>query len=94
VYGQQCSSCHAADLTGSGGPALVGKDFIGIWGGMSADELVEKIATSMPSGAPGSLSRGQSADLVAFIFKSNGFPAGSAELDFDPATLRAISIVK
>jgi S-disulfanyl-L-cysteine oxidoreductase SoxD len=94
MYGQQCASCHATDLTGSGAPALVGKDFLSVWGGMSVDDLVEKIATSMPSGAPGSLSRVQSADLVAFILKSNGFPAGFAELDSDAATLKAISIIK
>jgi S-disulfanyl-L-cysteine oxidoreductase SoxD len=94
LYGKQCSECHAPDLTGAGGPALVGKDFLGVWGGMSVDELVEKIVTSMPSGSPGSLSRGQSADLVAFILKSNSFPAGSAELDSDAATLKAISIAK
>jgi mono/diheme cytochrome c family protein len=94
VYGQQCAQCHAEDLTGAGGPALVGKDFLGVWGGMSVDDLVEKIATSMPSGAPGSLSRVQSADLVAFILRSNSFPAGSAELDSDAATLKAITIVK
>ena len=94
LYGQQCVHCHGADLTGAGGPALVGKDFLGVWGGMSVDDLVEKIATSMPSGAPGSLSRIQSADLVAFLLKSNSFPAGSEELDSDAATLKAISIVK
>jgi mono/diheme cytochrome c family protein len=93
LYGQQCASCHAADLTGAGGPALAGKDFLGVWGGMSVEDLVEKIATSMPSGAPGSLSRIQSADLVAFILKSNKFPAGSVELDSDAATLKSISIV-
>jgi mono/diheme cytochrome c family protein len=94
LYGQHCASCHAADLTGAGGPTLVGKDFLGVWGGMSVDDLVEKIATSMPSGSPGSLSRVQSADLVAFILKSNSFPAGSAELDSDATTLKAISIIK
>ena len=60
---------------------------------MSVDDLIEKIATSMPSGAPGSLSRVQSADLVAFILKSNSFPAGCAELDSDTATLLAIRVV-
>jgi hypothetical protein len=85
---------NAADLTGSGAPPLAGKDFISTWNGMSVDDLVEKIATSMPSGAPGSLSRGQATDLVAFILKSNNFPAGSAELDFDDATLKTMTIVK
>ena len=94
MYGQQCASCHAADLTGSGAPPLAGKDFISNWNGMSVDDLVEKIATSMPSGAPGSLSRIQATDLVAFLLKSNNFPAGSAELDSDAATIKTIAIVE
>jgi mono/diheme cytochrome c family protein len=94
LYGQQCASCHAADLTGSGAPPLAGKDFISNWNGMSVDDLVEKIATSMPSGAPGSLSRIQATDLVAFILESNNFPAGSAELDSDASTLNVINIVE
>jgi S-disulfanyl-L-cysteine oxidoreductase SoxD len=93
LYGQQCAACHAADLTGSGAPPLAGKDFLSTWNGMSLDDLVEKIVTSMPSGAPGSLSRVQATDLVAFILESNHFPAGSAELDSDPATLKTITIV-
>jgi mono/diheme cytochrome c family protein len=94
LYGQQCALCHAADLTGSGAPPLTGKDFLGVWDKMSVDDLVEKIATSMPSGAPGSLSRGQATDLVAFILKSNNFPAGVADLDSDAAALEVINIVK
>jgi mono/diheme cytochrome c family protein len=94
LYGQRCAACHAADLTGSGAPPLAGQDFISTWNGMSVDDLVEKIATSMPSDAPGSLSRIQATDLVAFILKSNNFPAGSAELDSDASTLNAINIVE
>jgi S-disulfanyl-L-cysteine oxidoreductase SoxD len=94
LYAQQCSSCHGADLSGSGAPQLAGTDFLGVWEKTTAAELVEKIATSMPSSAPGSLSREQATDLVAFIFKSNKFPAGSADLDSDEATLKAISIAR
>ena len=94
LYGQQCAACHAADLSGSGAPALAGTDFLGSWDKMSVADLVEKIVTSMPSSSPGSLSRDQATDLVAFILKSNKFPAGPAELDSEVAALKTISIVK
>ena len=92
VYAQQCGSCHGADLKGSGAPALVGQDFIGNWHDMSVADLTDKIATSMPSNAPGSLSRGQVGDLVAYIFKANGFPAGTVELDVDDHALKTVKI--
>jgi S-disulfanyl-L-cysteine oxidoreductase SoxD len=94
VYAQQCGSCHGADLKGSGAPALVGQDFIGTWHDMSVADLIDKIATSMPSSAPGSLTRGQVADLVAYIFKTNGFPAGAAELDVDDPALKTLKIAQ
>ena len=94
LYGQQCAACHSADLSGSGAPALAGTDFLSSWDKMPVADLVEKIATSMPSSSPGSLSRGQATDLVAFILKSNKFPAGPADLDSDVAALKAINIVK
>ena len=94
LYGQQCAACHAGDLSGSGAPALAGTDFFSSWDKMSVADLVEKIVTSMPSSSPGSLSRGQATDLVAFILKSNKVPAGPAELDSEVAALKAISIVK
>jgi len=94
LYGRECASCHAPDLSGSGAPALAGSDFFGNWDKMSVADLVEKIATSMPLSAAGSISREQATDLVAFILKSNSFPAGSADLDSDAATLKTINIVR
>jgi mono/diheme cytochrome c family protein len=94
LYGQQCVSCHSADLSGSGAPPLAGTDFLGSWDKMPVADLVDKIATSMPSSSPGSLSRVQASDLVAFILKSNNFPSGTADLGSDASTLKTINIVK
>jgi mono/diheme cytochrome c family protein len=94
LYGQQCVSCHAGDLSGSGAPALAGTEFLSSWDKMPVADLVDKIATSMPSSSPGSLSRVQASDLVAFILKSNNFPAGSADLSADAAALKTINIVR
>jgi hypothetical protein len=45
---------------------------------------------SMPQNAPGSLSRQQNADILAFILKANQFPAGKAELDRQTEILKQI----
>jgi mono/diheme cytochrome c family protein len=91
LYGQHCASCHGATLDGSGAtPPLAGADFKGNWNGQTADDLFEKIQTSMPADKPGTLSRDQNADILAFLFMSNGFPAGQKDLPTDAAVLAKI----
>ncbi len=94
LYTAQCSACHAADLSGGGAPALAGADFLGFWDKTPAADLVEKIQASMPANSPGSLTRAQAADITAFMFKANKFPAGAADLTADAAALKAITIAK
>jgi len=85
--------CHSADLKGMGdAPALTGNQFSRSWDGHSVDNLYEVILTSMPKGNAGSLTPGQYADIVAYLFKSNNFPAGAGELRGDPEMLKAITI--
>jgi mono/diheme cytochrome c family protein len=91
LYGDKCASCHGAALDGNGtAPPLAGKDFQANWNGQTADDLLEKIQTSMPADQPGSLSRAQNADILAFLFSSNGFPTGSTDLPADAALLQKI----
>ena len=94
VYQEQCAACHGGDLSGGGAPGLAGGDFLGFWDKTPVADLVEKIATSMPATAPGSLTRAQAADLTSFILLSNKFPAGEAELGSDADVLKTITIVK
>jgi S-disulfanyl-L-cysteine oxidoreductase SoxD len=44
----------------------------------------------MPLDRPGSLSRAANADILAFILKTNGFPAGAKELSADSGDLKVI----
>ena len=91
LYAQNCASCHGAALDGSGqAPPLSGKDFTGNWNGQTADDLFEKIQTSMPADQPGKLSRSQNADILAFLLSSNAFPPGSKDLPSDAAMLQSI----
>ena len=93
VSKKSCATCHGDELAGSDlAPALKGEDFRGAWSGRTAAELFEKIQTTMPADQAGSLKPEQSADLVAYIFKLNEYPAGATELASDIAALQQIKI--
>ena len=88
-----CVSCHGDELAGSDlAPALQGDDFRGAWSGRTAAELFEKIQTTMPADRAGTLKPQQSADLVAYIFKINDYPAGAADLASEMPALQQIKI--
>jgi mono/diheme cytochrome c family protein len=91
LYAQSCSSCHGPDLSGlDSAPSLSGPEFAAGWTDMTLDDLVERIRSSMPADAPGSLGRPAVTDIVAFILAKNGFPAGAAELPMESDALKAI----
>src|SRR4051812_39487989 len=70
VYKDQCATCHGAALGGGNAPPLAGDAFIAIWGGPLSD-LVDKIQKTMPQNDPGTLTRQQSADVVAYMLQGN-----------------------
>ena len=88
-----CVSCHGDELAGSDlAPSLQGDDFKGVWTGRAVAELFEKVHTTMPADRVGTLKPEQSADLVAYILKINGFPAGAGELASEMPALLQIKI--
>ncbi len=92
-YRNRCASCHGDDLAGRDrAPGLSGDDFISSWSGQTVDDLFEVVQASMPADHPGSLTRGQNADIIAFLLKSNQFPAGSSDLPSDAVTLKQIKL--
>jgi len=95
VYAENCSFCHGDDLKGSDViPALVGADFIGSWKGKTAADLFEKVNTTMPATAPGTLTPAQTADVVAHMFAVAKYPEGTAELPGKMDELKQIRIDK
>ena len=91
LYASECSSCHGAELTGGEmAPGLAGGEFISGWDGLTVGDLFERIRISMPQNAPGSLSGQQNADILAFIFNSNKFPAGTTEMPKEAGILKQI----
>ncbi len=94
LYASECSSCHASDLEGTGPmPALSGDNFRKEWNGQSVGDLFERMAVSMPADQPGKLSRAQDADVLAFILKSNDFPAGKTEMKGSTPDLSKIRFI-
>jgi mono/diheme cytochrome c family protein len=80
VYADNCAACHGPMLGGDIGPALAGPRFAARWKDKSVAELFDKIQTTMPASAPGSLMPAQTADLVALVLSTNHYPGGSTEL--------------
>jgi mono/diheme cytochrome c family protein len=94
LYAQHCASCHGPDMTGGEmAPGLTGGEFASNWNDLSLGDLFERMRISMPQNNPGSLSRAQNADILAFmLFKSN-FPEGKTELPPQTEVLNTIKFV-
>jgi mono/diheme cytochrome c family protein len=91
VYRQNCAACHGVTLEGieTAGP-LTGARFTANWNGVTVGDLLERVRVSMPNDRPGTLSRQQTADVLAFVFSVNRFPAGKAELARQTELLKQI----
>jgi mono/diheme cytochrome c family protein len=90
VFRDNCSVCHAEDLTGADGPALKGELFTLLWEGRSLGRLFERLRRMPPRKAP--LELEESRDALAFILQANGYPAGERELSTDASSLEEIAI--
>ena len=94
LYSQYCASCHGPDLSGGEmAPGLTGGEFASNWNDLSLGDLFERIRVSMPQNAPGSLSRQQNADILAYVLSKATVPAGSTELPTQTELLNGIKFV-
>src|SRR5690349_19552194 len=80
-----CSSCHGTEK-------YSGENFTKNWVGRTVFDLFDQIKTTMPDDNPGGLSAQQYKDVVAYILKTNGFPAGTDSLPSDPEAMRLLKI--
>ena len=81
LYTDQCVACHGEMLEGVVGPPLTGADFLTDFGGHPVADVVQKIQTTMPQQAPGTLTHAQAIDLSAYILQENKYPAGADTTD-------------
>lgn len=84
TYMSACVSCHPPTT-------YKGAVFLN-WQGRSLAELLDFLSEKMPKNDPGSLSPKEYTQVMAYLLKINGMPAGRTELPADPAALRAITI--
>jgi S-disulfanyl-L-cysteine oxidoreductase SoxD len=80
TFNNYCAECHRPDLTGALGPALIGPAFQKNWAGKKVGDLFNFAHTKMPATNPGSVSKIQDWQIIAYILQRNGYPAGSKEL--------------
>jgi mono/diheme cytochrome c family protein len=84
VYVGLCKSCHTAEShTG----AVFAK-----WNGKPLSDLYGYISELMPKNEPASLSPEEYTDVVAYVLKLNGMPAGAKDLPADVAVMKTIRI--
>ena len=85
TYGNVCTGCH--NLGSQSGQVFATK-----WKGRPVFDLYEQISEKMPEDDPGSLSPAESAEVVAYLLKANGSPAGKQPLPTDSGELKKILI--
>ncbi len=94
AYAANCAACHGETMAGIDvAPALTGAGFLNNWNNTSAGDLHTRIKTTMPLNAPDSLSARTVSDIEAFIFQTNGFPAGDVALPPNAAMMGGVKIV-
>lgn len=85
TYRKHCTSCHAP-------AAYTGTAFRRLWSGRSVYDFFNLIRTTMPNDNPGKLGRGEYAEIMAYLLKLNGFPAGEQDLADDDESLKLIVV--
>lgn len=90
LYTIHCAMCHGAALQGTVEvPPLTGR-FLANWGGRPLGEVFHYMSRAMPQHAPGALSAADNANVLAFLLRANGAPAGERDLPSDSAQLNRI----
>lgn len=94
AYIKSCARCHQASLGGADqSPPLTGSAFLGNWNGVPLSDLQERIRTTMPpDSAVGIFDRQLVTDVMAYMLRANGFPAGGSDLPKEPERLREIIV--
>jgi hypothetical protein len=94
LYVRSCARCHKATLAGADESSpLVGSGFLGNWNALPLSDLSDRIRKTMPSDSVGIYDRQLVTDVMAYLLKMNGFPAGATDLPKDLDGLKDITIL-
>ena len=93
AYGEHCAECHGEELRGGEmAPGLTGVAFRFRWRGLNLGDIFESIESTMPPEEPETLGDQAYIDVVAFLLRANGYPAGDHELAADSSLLEGIAV--
>jgi mono/diheme cytochrome c family protein len=94
VYASRCAQCHGDDLVSRDdeSPSLSGLAFTSSWVGKTLGDRFKIVRTTMPPTDPGGIDEQTCIDIVAFILKFNGYPAGEQEMPAETGVLETIRI--
>jgi mono/diheme cytochrome c family protein len=80
AYDAHCAECHMPDLAGHEyAGALAGYGFQLKWQDAPLADLLGRMR-GMPLGRPGSLTRQEYLDILAYVLQKNAYPEGPSEL--------------
>lgn len=86
VYANVCVECHEK-------LEYTGPEFRAKWNNRPAFELFDLVRSTMPDENPGTLPTQDYADVLAYMMKLNGVPAGKTPMPVDEETLKKLKIV-
>lgn len=81
LFSDRCSECHYSS-------EMRGAQFQFAWERRTVGDLYEHLVATMPEDDPGSLAPEEYVDVVAYILRLNGFPAGGPALGVDSPAFR------
>jgi mono/diheme cytochrome c family protein len=84
LYAANCAACHGEHLEGGAGPALSGATLGTLAKNtkLTVGDMFTFMAQEMPLNEPASLKHHEYVEIMAFILKTNGYPAGSKALAY------------
>ena len=85
TFESYCLSCHTPTFH-------TGEQFRMSWVGRTVYDYFKVVKTTMPEDNPGGLTDEEYARVIVYIFKMNGFPAGTDSLPADTLVMKSIRI--
>ncbi len=85
MFKKSCLECHVPD-------DYIGDAFKSKFVGGTVYDMWEQIRSSMPQADPGSLTKEQYTDLVAYLFQLNALPTRDADMPAVVDSLKAIKV--
>jgi mono/diheme cytochrome c family protein len=84
-FQQVCQSCHRIN-------DFSGGRFRAVWVGRTVGDLFYSMSTLMPEDDPGGLPPEEYADIVSYMLRENGYPAGDEDLATELSELETVRI--